>query len=135
MEGARGAASVSQYVVDYLRGSIASLLCLPATVLMQRGLRLNPNSPELWLAYLRVELECLGRVIDTRNALHLPVPSTDIAEDTSPDTGIAAEAVAAAGPCILQHRIRSTHIECICDFVCLELSFFLQQHQLQLLRS
>lgn len=55
------------------------------SVLMQRALRFTKASRELWLAYFKLELECLRKVRDTRIALGM------LPKDTLLQSGVEAE--------------------------------------------
>ena len=62
-------------------------------VLLQRGLRFNKTSKELWLAYYDVELKCLQLVMAQRAALGL----SDASAVDDATAGIAAATAVALG--------------------------------------
>eukprot|EP00053_Salpingoeca_punica_P022449 m.214506 g.214506 ORF g.214506 m.214506 type:complete len:656 (+) comp34964_c0_seq1:152-2119(+) len=53
-----------------------------ARILMQRGLRINPKSADLWREYLRLELLFLEKVVLRREILGLSTAAEDVAERT-----------------------------------------------------
>ncbi|EEB08897.1 U3 snoRNP-associated protein Utp6 [Schizosaccharomyces japonicus yFS275] len=58
-----------------------------ARVLMQRGLRLNNDSPDLWAAYFRVELAYLAKLYAREQLLLAPVASDENKEKDNAEEG------------------------------------------------
>lgn len=64
---------------------------------MQRGLRVNRGSQEMWLAYFKLELDCLAKVKDQRAVLGI-TPSTDAVVSVEPSVGGLPESSITALP-------------------------------------
>lgn len=88
MDGARGALTLQHHTCHTSSALFVITLC--CAVLMQRALRMNPKSADLWLAYFRLELQCLVRVRHVRDELGMTTPAPPSILDAEDDEEIPA---------------------------------------------
>ena len=94
-----------QYHVD--EGNVEAM-----RVAMQRALRLNPNSPQLWLRFFGWEVEYIAKVMERKRVLGInvtdqPSGDIDIRYKASPPTPTAPTSLSALDEVVLHARLPS----------------------------